>query len=132
MCPLCEELEESGEVLYTDELASVVLHPDWACLGHAMIVAKSHVENLSDLDPEQLEGFTRLVGRAERTLLAETGADRAILMKLGIAVPHLHLHLYPVNEELDRDAVMKIIDGNVRVERDDDFIERVRRALAAM
>ena len=68
---------------------------------------------------------------AERALLAATGAERAILMKLGIATPHLHLHIYPVSASLDRAAVFGIIDGRARAERDDSFIARVRAALAA-
>jgi len=68
--------------------------------------------------------------RAERVLLDATGADRAILMKLGIATPHLHLHIYPVSASLDRATVFAIIDGRTRVDRDERFTARVRDLLS--
>lgn len=67
--------------------------------------------------------------RAERALLEATGAERAILMKLGIATPHLHLHIYPVRASLDRAAVFAIIDAKTRVPRDESFIAKVRAHL---
>jgi hypothetical protein len=62
-------------------------------------------------------------------LLQLTGAERAVILKLGIATPHLHLHIYPVSASLDRAAVMDIIDGRVHVERDAAFVRDVRAAL---
>ena len=79
-----------------------------------MVVAKRHVENFADLNPEERDRFSAVHAAAERALLEITGADRAILLKLGIAVPHLHMHIYPVAATLDRAAVMAIIDGKVQ------------------
>ena len=96
--------------------------------GHAMVIAKQHVENLSELlDAEQ---FMKVYRRAEEVLLELTGAERAVILKLGIVTPHLHLHIYPVSASLDRRAVMDIIDGRVRVPRDEGFVHDVGRALA--
>ena len=94
-----------------------------------MVIWKSHVENFSDLPEYDAAHLSRMHHRAERALLEATGADRAILMKLGIATPHLHLHIYPVSASLDRAAVFDIIDGRTRVDRDEGFIARVRAAL---
>ena len=94
-----------------------------------MVVWKSHVENFSDLNDEDASHFSQMHHAAERALLAATGAERAILMKLGIATPHLHLHIYPVSASLDRAAVFAIIDGKTRVARDEIFVETVRRSL---
>ena len=76
-----------------------------------MVVATRHVENFSELDENESYGFGSLWRAAERAALELTGRDRAILMKLGIAVPHLHLHIYPFSREHDRSAVMVAIDG---------------------
>ena len=96
-----------------------------------MIVARRHVENFADLLPKERERFSAVHAAAERALIEKTGADRAILLKLGIAVPHLHLHIYPVAATLDRQAVMQIIDGKVSEERGSDFATEVRRLLTA-
>ncbi|HJT17258.1 MAG TPA: HIT domain-containing protein [Thermoanaerobaculia bacterium] len=113
--------------MYANDTAAVALHEDWAVRGHAMVIAKQHVENLSELD--EPERFLRVYREAERVMLRLTGADRAVILKLGIVTPHLHLHIYPVRASLDRAAVMDIINGRVHVERDPSFVNDVRAAL---
>ena len=125
-CVFCANLN-TVELVYEDEKVAVALHDDWAVRGHAMVIAKQHVENLSELsDPEH---FMAVYRKAERALLQLTGAERAVMMKLGIATPHQHLHIYPVRASLDRAALMAIIDGKVRVARDEEFVKAVRAAL---
>jgi len=92
-----------------------------------MVIAKRHVENLSEL-PES-ENFMRVYRNAERVLLRLTGAERAVIVKLGIVTPHLHLHIYPVRSSLDRAAVMDIIEARTRVARDEAFVAALRAAL---
>lgn len=129
-CSLCDPAS-SGEIVFTNEFASVLIHPDWAVRGHAMVVASRHVENVSDLTSAEWLGFADAARNAERVLLAATGADRAILLKLGIQTPHLHLHIYPVSASLDRTAVMAVIDARVSVSRDDSLVETVRARMNA-
>jgi diadenosine tetraphosphate (Ap4A) HIT family hydrolase len=118
-CLFCNEPRTAGEVLFEDARVLVILHEDWAVRGHAMVVWKEHVENVADLALDDYLHFAAVHHRAERALLAVTRADRAILLKLGIATPHLHLHIYPVSAALDRGQVMEIIDGRVRDAMDD-------------
>ncbi|HEX6179584.1 MAG TPA: HIT family protein [Thermoanaerobaculia bacterium] len=125
------DLTSFGDVIFADDRCAVLLHPDSSVAGHAMVVWKRHVENLSDLDAAELVHFTTTHTRAERALLNETGRERAILMKLGIQTPHLHLHIYPVAAGATRDDVMRAIDGTGREERPREFVERLRRALTA-
>lgn len=96
-----------------------------------MVVANRHVENVSDLPPAEWERIAETLRRAERAILDLTLADRAVIMKLGIATPHLHLHIYPVSARLDREAVMAVIDARTQVPRDDRFVATLRLALAA-
>jgi len=129
-CVFCNDPRTAGEVLLEDDRALVILHNDWAVRGHAMVVWKAHVENVADLTGDESAHFAATHHRAERALLAATGADRAILLKLGIATPHLHLHIYPVSALLDRAAVMEIIDGRVRDAFDRALIDELRKRLA--
>jgi diadenosine tetraphosphate (Ap4A) HIT family hydrolase len=130
-CVFCTDVTRSGDVVFEDQRTWVVLHDDWSVRGHAMVVWKTHVENVSDLVPEDAAHFARVHRRAERALLEATNAERAILLKLGIATPHLHLHIYPVSAALDRAAVMRIINGEVREARDEGFVEAVRGMLSS-
>jgi diadenosine tetraphosphate (Ap4A) HIT family hydrolase len=129
-CLFCNDPRDAGEVLFEDDLVLVILHNDWAVRGHAMVVWKAHVENVADLSSDEHAHFAAVHHRAELALLAATGADRAILLKLGIATPHLHLHIYPVSTSLDRAAVMAIIDGRVREPFDETLIDDLRERLA--
>jgi diadenosine tetraphosphate (Ap4A) HIT family hydrolase len=129
-CVFCNDPRAAGEVLFEDDRVLVILHEDWAVRGHAMVVWKAHVENVADLTAGESAHFAAVHHRAERALLAATGADRAILLKLGIATPHLHLHIYPVSALLERSAVMEIIDGRVRDSFDQTLIDELRERLA--
>jgi len=129
-CVFCTDVRNAGEVLAEDDRLWVVLHDDWAVRGHAMVVWKKHVENVADLTIDEYVHFAVEYHRAERALLAATGADRAIILKLGIATPHLHVHIYPVAAALDRAAVMEIIDARVREPFDEVFVAELRERLA--
>jgi diadenosine tetraphosphate (Ap4A) HIT family hydrolase len=125
-CVLCNP---EGDIVFEDEHAYVAVHEDWAILGHVMIVAKTHVENVSGLDEAAWLHIARVWQRVERALLELTNADRCIVMKLGIMTPHLHLHLYPVGATATRNDVFAAIDMKTRVERDPKFIDALRRHL---
>jgi diadenosine tetraphosphate (Ap4A) HIT family hydrolase len=133
-CVLCDEPRTAGELLFEDARVLVILHDDFAVRGHAMVVWKQHVENVADLSLDDYLHFAAIHHRVERALLAATNAGRAILFKLGIATPHLHLHIYPVSASLDREAVMEIIENRVRDSMDDRerqaFINELRERLA--
>ena len=130
-CVFCTDVTRSGDVVFEDQRTWVVLHDDWSVRGHAMVVWKVHVENFSDLTPEDAAHFARVHRKAEQALLVATKAGRAILMKLGIATPHLHLHIYPVSATLDRDVVMRVINGEMRDSRDEEFVAAVRKHLTS-
>jgi len=127
-CALCDAT--GGDLVFEDEHARVVLHEDGSPRGHAMVIAKRHVENASDLDEDEWLHLTRVWHRAERVILDATGAERAILLKLGIMTPHLHVHIYPLPSTATRDQVFAAIDGRAGTKRDEGLVERVRQGLA--
>lgn len=129
-CVFCTDVRNAGEVVAEDDKLWIVLHHDWAVRGHAMVVWKKHVENVADLTLDEYVHFASAHHRVERALLAATGADRAIILKLGIATPHLHIHIYPVAAALDRAAVMEIIEARVRQPVEETFVAELRERLA--
>jgi diadenosine tetraphosphate (Ap4A) HIT family hydrolase len=128
----CTFCHETHATVYDDDRCFVMLHDDAAVRGHAMVVWRAHVENLSDLSDDDAAHFIRVHRAAERVLLAVTQCERAVLMKLGIATPHLHLHIYPVPATADRATVMAAIDGRTHEEREEGFAAAVRSQLAAV
>jgi diadenosine tetraphosphate (Ap4A) HIT family hydrolase len=131
-CDASEDFSMFGIVIHEDDRAAVVLHSDSAVAGHAMVIWKRHVENVSDLDRDELARLYEVHHAAERVLLAETGRDRAILLKLGLQTPHLHLHVYPIAASATRADVMAAINAGVREDRPSDFAERCARSLTAI
>ncbi len=128
-CLLCDT---PLETLYDDELCYVMLHDDRAVTGHAMIVAKRHVQNVADLERDEWLHIANVWRIVERALLDETKRERSIVMKLGIQVQHLHIHLYPVSDTSDRGEVFAAIDGKVQETRDPEFADRVREGIRAL
>ena len=125
-CVFCDNVRSSGDLVFEDDRVWIVVHPG----GHLMLVAKRHVENVSDLPEDDWLHFARVWHRAERVLLDLTQTDRAIVMKLGIQTPHLHVHLYPFRTEASREEVFAAIDGKTREPRDEAFVARIRMALS--
>ena len=128
-CTFCADPLSAGELVFEDDRVWVLLHPDWSPRGHAMVVSKRHVENASALDEEEWLHLARVWHRAERVLLEATGADRAIILKLGIMTPHLHVHIYPVSAQATREEVFAAIDGKASEPRDETFASRIESAL---
>jgi diadenosine tetraphosphate (Ap4A) HIT family hydrolase len=97
-----------------------------------MIVARRHVENVADLSEDEALDLALVQRAAERALLDVTGTDRAILLKLGIQVPHLHIHIYPVQSTMTRADVMSVIDAKVSELREPGFAAAVTERLKAL
>lgn len=133
-CVFCSEPRDAGALIFEDDRVLVLLHNDWAVPGHAMVIWKRHVENVASLTPDEYAHFAAVHHRVERALLEVTRADRAVLLKLGIVTPHLHLHVYPVSAALDRAQVMEIIDGHSGEAIGDEerrrFADHLRKRLA--
>jgi histidine triad (HIT) family protein len=128
-CLFCTNPLAVGSIVFEDERCWALLHHDWSPRGHAMIVAKRHIENASDLDEEEWLHLARVWHRAERVLLDATGAERAIIFKLGILTPHLHVHIYPMSSQATRDDVFAAFDGKKREEKDEAFVQSVTASL---
>ena len=131
-CTFCSDLSAAGELVFEDERSWVLLHPDWSPRGHAMVVARRHVENASSLDEDEWLHLARVWHRAERAILDGTGAERAIILKLGILTPHLHIHIYPMSATATREDVFAAIDGKSSESRDATFVAGLRSALKAI
>ena len=81
--------------------------------GHTLCVPKKEVDKLLDLDEETYLGlmqFARKVGLAiEKTLVC----NRVGMSVIGLEVPHVHVHLIPLNEMKDMSFKHKIAMDNV-------------------
>ena len=102
-CVFCDNPGNAGTLLGENEHAWVIRHPQ----GQTMIVAKRHVENVSDLDESEWLEVARTWHRAERAI----DADRVIVFKLGVQTPHLHIHLHPFPKTSTREEIFLTLAG---------------------
>ena len=113
-CPFCQDEVTANKTIIGESTHAVAwLHESRAHRGHSVVASRRHCENLTDLDEVEAADFLRLERTVESAVLSETDATRAVLVKLGLQVPHLHVHVYPVGADFDRKAVMEVIDGKV-------------------
>ena len=112
-CPLCREQPYR---FAQDEVATARLSNEFACRGHTVVTSRRHVENVSDLSAEDSVRFFSMYRLVERALIEVFDADRVLAVKLGLAVPHLHIHLYPVSRHVGRGEVDAMLARKVRLE----------------
>jgi histidine triad (HIT) family protein len=71
--------------------------------GHLLVIPKTEVDRLFDLDDETYTGlmiFAKIVATAMKKVLP---CDRIGITVLGLEVPHAHVHLIPLNDMRDMD-----------------------------
>ncbi len=69
--------------------------------GHTLVVPKSEVDNLFDLETAYLQGMLPFAQRIAKALAKSVPCRRVGLMVAGFEVPHAHLHLVPIQQEGD-------------------------------
>lgn len=101
-CLFCKiaSKEISAAVVYEDESAIAFLDVNPFVLGHALVISKSHAENILDLPDGEIGdvflAVKRVTGMLERALKPEgftIGINHGRIS--GQSVPHLHIHVIP-------------------------------------
>jgi len=91
--------EIPGRFVWADDRAVVLLTIAPITDGHALVIPRDEVEQLTDAPDDLLAHLTSVaaaVGRAQR---AAWDAPRAALLVAGFEIPHLHLHVLPAWDE---------------------------------
>ena len=76
--------------------------------GHTLVVPKKEVNKLFDLDEERynaLMSFSRKIALAMKKVIT---CDRIGVAVIGLEVPHVHVHLIPLNAMEDIQFVKKV------------------------
>lgn len=84
-----------------DENYFAFLDIDPNAKGHTLCVPKKEVDKLLDLDEDTYMGlmqFSRKVGLA---IQKTVDCNRVGMSVIGLEVPHVHVHLIPINEMKD-------------------------------
>lgn len=71
--------------------------------GHTLVIPKTEVDYMFDLDDETLSGLTLFAKRIAQRIKDYTHCKKVAMVVLGLEVPHAHIHLIPMNSEADVD-----------------------------
>lgn len=86
-----------GRFIWQDDVCVSFLDIRPLARGHALVVPRAEVDQWTELPAEtatHLMGVAQRVGRAQKTLLQPA---RVGLMIAGFEVPHVHIHVVPMN-----------------------------------
>ena len=71
--------------------------------GHTLVVPKTEVDYVFDLEPDLLADAMRYAQRIARAIEAEVDCARIGVAVIGLEVPHAHIHLVPIHGVHDLD-----------------------------
>ena len=119
--------ELPGRFVWRDEHAVAFLTINPVKPGHTLVVPRQEVEHWIDLEPElakHLMGVAQSVGRALQRAFSPVKVGSALV---GIEVPHVHIHLIPIDSIADLD--FSKADPDPGSDAMDDAARRIRDAL---
>ncbi|MDM7854091.1 HIT family protein [Cellulomonas alba] len=91
--------EIPGRFVWADDVAVAFTTIAPITDGHALVVPRAEVDQLTDASDELLAHLTsvaKTIGQAQK---AAWDAPRAALLVAGFEIPHLHLHVLPAWDE---------------------------------
>jgi histidine triad (HIT) family protein len=121
--------ELPGRFLWKDDRAVAFLTIEPLRPGHALIVPVEEVDHWIELEPElaaHLMLVSRAVGRAQQRAFDPL---RIGMMIVGVEVPHVHLHVTPIDAIRDLDFAKA--DRNPDPAAMDEAAEKIRAELRA-
>ena len=122
--------ELPGRFVWRDERAVAFLTIEPIRPGHTLVVPVEEVDHWTDLDTElakHLMEVAQAVGRAQMRAFSPRRVGMAIA---GLEVPHVHLHVIPIDRmsDLDFSRAERHPDDDAM----DDAAARIREALRAL
>jgi histidine triad (HIT) family protein len=84
-----------------DFFAFLDIHPIQR--GHTLLIPKKEVDSIWDLDEQTYAALWQRARRLAVPISAAMNAVRTGIVVEGLAVPHVHVHLIPVNQTRDLD-----------------------------
>jgi len=113
-CTFCKirDDKESTELFYKDDWTLAFLACGLWNLYHVIVASSPHVLNASQLSDEQYFHFMKNSRNTEKALLEISKKDRAVWLKSGGKVPHLHLHIYAVDKDQNWSKIKHMFDNH--------------------
>lgn len=86
--------------------------------GHALVIPKREVDYYFDLDDAEIAALNAFAKRVAAAIYREVPCLRVGVAVIGLEVPHVHMHLVPLNQMKDIDFQKEKLDpGPVALEK---------------
>lgn len=120
--------ELPGRFVYEDPQVVAFLTIAPVRPGHTLVVPRVEVDDWLDLPVEERDALFRVAHTVGVAVGKAFPARKVALIAAGLEVPHVHLHLIPIDAESD--VSFAAADNNPDPVALDDAAERIRSALA--
>lgn len=132
-CPLCQDLEEQGTILYCGFHSCVAINLHSLKKGHLMILPKRHIEKFNELTKEEskeifdfVETFSEIINKAYGNYPIIT-----INPIHGRSQPHIHIHLIPT-DKYTRAYISKVDNVPESRELTNEEIKEIRNKITSL
>lgn len=122
--------ELPARFVYRDDRCAAFLSIAPLRPGHTLVVPVQPVEHWIDLPPDDLSHLMAVSQKIGQALQHGFQPAKVGLMLAGLEVPHVHVHLVPIESARDLDFANQ--DTHASAESLDDAAETIRRALQAL
>lgn len=96
----------SYKIAETDEfLAFLDVNPN--SKGHTLCITKQEVNKIFDLDEQTYNGLMQFSRKVAKALEQAVPCNRVGMTVIGLEVPHVHVHLIPLNAMEDAQFIKK-------------------------
>jgi len=112
--------------IYEDETYYAFLDINPNALGHTLCIPKKEIDELFDLDDETYKGLMIFSKKIARALKKALDCKRIGLSVIGLEVPHVHVHLIPINkmDDMSFNSKIKLSDDELN-----DIMEKIKSYL---
>ena len=109
-----------------DFIAFLDINPN--ALGHTLCVPKKEVDKIFDLDNDLYLGLMAFAKKIAEAMEKAIPCNRIGIAAIGLDVPHVHLHLIPINEmkEMTFQHKVKMTDAEFK-----SIAEKIKEVLPA-
>lgn len=76
--------------------------------GHTLCIPKQEINKLFDMDEEHYLGLMKFSRKVAKALEKTVSCERVGVAVVGLEVPHVHVHLIPINEMDDMRFTKKV------------------------
>ena len=122
--------ELPGRFVWRDDRCVAFLSINPLRHGHALVVPTQEVDHWLDLDPELNSHLMTVSQRVGQAQMAAFSPTRIGLMIAGLEVPHVHLHVVPIDgvHDMDFANAARDPDGPAMDQARDDLVAALRDA----